>query len=91
RLHIQTRELEDQQIQIAITDNGGGIPPAVQNQIFDPFFTTKPVGQGTGLGLYISYEMIVQKHHGTLICRSEPGVSTTFEITLPLRHPGLGI
>ncbi|AFY81315.1 MASE1 domain-containing protein [Oscillatoria acuminata] len=86
RIHIQTLELEDEQIQIAITDNGGGIPPAVQNKIFDPFFTTKPVGQGTGLGLYISYEMIVQKHHGTLICRSEPGVSTTFEITLPLRN-----
>ncbi|MCT7972345.1 MASE1 domain-containing protein [Laspinema olomoucense] len=86
RIHIQTRELEGEQIQITITDNGGGIPPAVQNKIFDPFFTTKPVGHGTGLGLYISYEMIVQKHHGTLSCRSEPGVSTTFEITLPLRH-----
>ena len=91
KIHIQTRQLEDEQIQISITDNGGGIPPSVQNQIFDPFFTTKPVGQGTGLGLYISYEMIVQKHHGTLICRSEPGVNTTFEITLPLRHPALGI
>jgi signal transduction histidine kinase len=90
RIHIQTRQLEGEQIQITITDNGGGIPPAVKNQIFDPFFTTKPVGQGTGLGLYISYEMIVQKHHGTLICHSEPGVSTTFEITLPLRHPSNG-
>ncbi|WP_254563519.1 MASE1 domain-containing protein [Oscillatoria sp. HE19RPO] len=91
RIHIQTRQLEGEQIQITITDNGGGIPPAVKNQIFDPFFTTKPVGQGTGLGLYISYEMIVQKHHGTLTCHSEPGVSTTFEITLPLRHTALGI
>ncbi|MCT7968173.1 MASE1 domain-containing protein [Laspinema sp. D1] len=91
RLHIQTSEVEDQKIRIAITDNGGGIPPEVQTKIFDPFFTTKPVGQGTGLGLYISYEMIVQKHHGTLICHSEPGVSTTFEITLPLRHTALSI
>lgn len=90
RIHIQTRELEGEQIQITITDNGGGIPPSVQNQIFDPFFTTKPVGQGTGLGLYISYEMIVQKHHGTLTCHSEPGVSTTFEITLPLRNTSDG-
>ncbi len=86
KIHIQTRELEDEQIQITITDNGGGIDPEVQGKIFDPFFTTKSVGQGTGLGLYTSYEMIVQKHHGNLSCRSEPGVSTTFEITLPLRN-----
>ncbi len=84
-IHIQTRELEGEQIQITITDNGKGIDPAVQSKIFDPFFTTKPVGQGTGLGLYTSYETIVKKHHGSLICSSEPGVGTTFEIILPLR------
>ncbi|MCT7983685.1 MASE1 domain-containing protein [Laspinema sp. A4] len=90
KIHIQTQELEGEQIQITITDNGCGIDPEVQGKIFDPFFTTKPVGQGTGLGLYISYETIVQKHYGNLNCRSERGVSTTFEITLPLRNPSKG-
>lgn len=89
RIIIETTLLDSEQVMIAITDNGGGIDPAKQAQIFDPFFTTKPVGAGTGLGLYVSYETIVNKHHGDLLCRSEVGVGTTMEIILPIRHvPG---
>ncbi len=86
RIHIQTQALEGDRILIAITDNGGGIDSAVEAKIFDPFFTTKPVGQGTGLGLYTSYETIVQKHNGTLSCRSKLGEGTTLEIMLPVRN-----
>jgi signal transduction histidine kinase len=71
---------------IAISDNAGGIDPETQGKIFDPFFTTKPVGSGTGLGLYVSYETIITKHHGDLLCRSQVGVGTTMEIILPIRH-----
>lgn len=86
QIRIQTSLLENERVMIAIADNGGGIDAAAQSQIFDPFFTTKPVGQGTGLGLYVCYETIVTKHHGDLICRSEIGVGTTMEIILPIRH-----
>ncbi len=67
---------------IHISDNGCGIPQEYYSQLFNPFFTTKPVGQGTGLGLYISYG-IVQKHHGDLVFHSEVGKGTTFQIVLP--------
>ncbi len=86
QIKIKTSLLEDERVLVAIADKGGGIDVATQSQIFDPFFTTKPVGQGTGLGLYVCYETIVNKHHGDLICRSELGVGTTIEIILPIRH-----
>lgn len=86
QIKIQTSLLENERVVVAIADNGGGIDATAQSQIFDPFFTTKPVGQGTGLGLYVCYETIVNKHHGDLICRSELGVGTTIEIILPIRH-----
>ncbi len=86
QIRIETSLLEDERVMVAIADNGGGIDATVQSQIFDPFFTTKPVGQGTGLGLYICYETIVNKHRGDLICRSELGVGTTIEIILPIRY-----
>lgn len=86
QIKIETRLLEGDRVLVAISDNGGGIDAASTSQIFDPFFTTKPVGQGTGLGLYVCYETIVKKHHGDLICRSEVGVGTTLEIILPIRH-----
>ncbi|NJL89796.1 MAG: hypothetical protein HC916_08385 [Coleofasciculaceae cyanobacterium SM2_1_6] len=53
-------------LQIAIADNAAGIPPELQEQVFDPFFTTKPVGKGTGLGMAVSYQIIVQGHDGSL-------------------------
>ena len=71
---------------IEIADDGCGIPPANMKKIFDPFFTTKPIGQGTGLGLSLSYG-IVQKHHGRIQVSSEAGKGTSFRITLPVRQP----
>lgn len=67
---------------VEICDNGPGIPPEIQSRVFDAFFTTKPVGQGTGLGLHISYSIIVLKHHGRLTVESKPGY-TCFKIALP--------
>ncbi len=67
---------------VEICDNGPGIPPDVQSRIFEAFFTTKPVGQGTGLGLHISYNIIVLKHHGRITVESKPGY-TCFKIALP--------
>ncbi|MGD8828602.1 MAG: ATP-binding protein, partial [Gammaproteobacteria bacterium] len=68
---------------VEIEDNGPGIPPEIQSRIFDPFFTTKGPGQGTGLGLNISRNLVVQKHHGEMSVKSEPG-STCFSIRLPV-------
>jgi signal transduction histidine kinase len=70
---------------VDVADTGGGIPPEVRPRIFEPFFTTKPVGEGTGLGLDISYRIVVKKHHGDIRVTSEPG-STVFTVVLPLRE-----
>ena len=75
--------VEDGVLCIRISDTGKGMPPQVQKQIFDPFFTTKPVGEGTGLGLSMSYN-IVKKHEGVLLVDSEEGKGTTFTIKIPL-------
>ncbi|RUM35405.1 MAG: hypothetical protein DSY57_07085 [Desulfobulbus sp.] len=69
---------------ISITDNGPGISKTVQKSIFEPFFTTKPVGEGTGLGLSVSYFIITSHHHGSITVDSTPGEGTTFTITLPV-------
>jgi len=71
---------------IEIKDTGCGISESAQRKIFEPFYTTKPVGQGTGLGLSLSYS-IVQKHKGSIVVSSELDVGTTFIITLPLLTP----
>ncbi|MEC4803445.1 MAG: MASE1 domain-containing protein [Jaaginema sp. PMC 1079.18] len=84
-IEIKTNCLESDRVAISITDNGGGIPPEIQNQIFDPFFTTKAVGKGTGLGLYTSYETIVKKHRGDLNCQVQNN-QTTLTIILPIQH-----
>ena len=68
---------------VEICDTGSGIPPEIQSRIFEPFFTTKGVGEGTGLGLDISWRVIVNRHHGDLSVKSEPG-DTRFRIRLPL-------
>lgn len=73
-------------VEIAIADNGRGIPAAVQKQIFDPFFTTKPIGKGTGMGMSISYQIVTERHGGQLICISTPGQGTEFKIQIPLRQ-----
>ncbi|MEM9540096.1 MAG: ATP-binding protein [Cyanobacteria bacterium P01_E01_bin.42] len=69
---------------VRIADNGTGITPENQVRLFDPFFTTKPIGKGTGMGLAISYQIIVEKHGGYLTCESEPNRGTEFIIEIPL-------
>ncbi|MBW4507831.1 MAG: response regulator [Scytonematopsis contorta HA4267-MV1] len=76
--------LEEENVVIYIADNGRGIAKSVQNQIFQAYFTTKPEGKGTGLGLSISYQIITEKHGGTLDCVSAPGEGTKFIIKIPL-------
>ncbi|MEP0799455.1 PAS domain-containing sensor histidine kinase [Funiculus sociatus] len=71
---------------IRIRDNGPGIPPEVKPKLFDPFFTTKPVGKGAGLGLSISYQIVVEKHGGVLKCFSEVGEGTEFWIEIPINQ-----
>ena len=71
-------------VKIKIRDNGIGIPKDIQNRVFDPFFTTKTIGKGTGLGMSISYQIIVEKHGGNLSYISEPKGGTEFIIELPL-------
>jgi signal transduction histidine kinase len=68
---------------VEIEDNGPGIPPEIQPRLFDPFFTTKPPGKGTGLGLQISYNIIVNKHRGDIKVFSQPG-KTCFQVWLPI-------
>lgn len=70
--------------EIQIADDGLGMASEVQRQIFNPFFTTKPVGQGTGMGMSIAYQIIVDRHKGRLICCSKLGQGTTFKIRIPL-------
>ncbi len=81
---ISTQMLKLNQVKISIADNGLGMSEDVKQRLFDPFFTTKPIGKGTGIGLSISYQIIVQKHGGTLECFSQPGQGTEFVITIPL-------
>jgi signal transduction histidine kinase len=71
-------------ILIQVSDNGTGMPPDVREKIFNPFFTTKPTGEGTGLGLSLSYDIITQGHGGQLTVESTEGEGTTFTIALPL-------
>ncbi|ATL71029.1 ATP-binding protein [Nocardia terpenica] len=68
---------------VEVCDTGSGVPPEIRNRIFEPFFTTKPVGEGTGLGLDISFRIVVNKHGGDIRVESEPG-DTRFVVRLPL-------
>lgn len=81
---------QDVWVVIEINDTGPGIPEGIQRKIFDPFFTTKPPGEGTGLGLNVSYHIIVNKHKGQLSVESKPG-ETCFKVKLPLNFTYLTI
>jgi signal transduction histidine kinase len=78
--------LDRDQVFVEFGDTGPGVPPELRERIFEPFFTTKPVGEGTGLGLDISWRIIVNKHHGDLQVESVPG-DTRFRVRLPLAAP----
>jgi signal transduction histidine kinase len=82
---IRTSRDEDF-LSIAIGDTGPGVPEEIRSRIFEPFFTTKPFGEGTGLGLDISWRIVVNKHHGDLKLESRPG-NTRFVVRLPLTEP----
>jgi two-component system, NtrC family, sensor kinase len=84
QINITTEVSPNNTVIILIADNASGIPPEIQAKIFDPFFTTKPPGKGTGLGLYISYKIIVEVHGGKFKCVSLPEKGTQFFIELPI-------
>jgi signal transduction histidine kinase len=75
--------MDRDQVFVEFGDTGPGVPPEIRNRIFEPFFTTKPVGEGTGLGLDISWRIVVNKHHGDLTLESSPG-DTRFRVRLPI-------
>jgi signal transduction histidine kinase len=81
-LAAATKNLGDR-VEIRIRDNGTGIPPEVKAKMFNPFFTTKPAGEGTGLGLSLSHDIIVKQHAGSIVVDTEPGKFTEFKIVLP--------
>lgn len=83
QINILTKILASGDVLIRIADNGLGITDEIQQRIFEPFFTTKAVGKGTGLGLAVSYQIIVEKHKGSLNCISKPGQGTAFWIQIP--------
>ncbi|BAY96760.1 response regulator receiver sensor signal transduction histidine kinase [Tolypothrix tenuis PCC 7101] len=87
QIHIRTELTEANTVKIAIADNGLGIEESLQSSLFNPFFTTKPVGQGSGLGLSISYQIVVQKHRGKIACFSSPREGAEFVIEIPLEQP----
>ena len=90
RLTITTRyDTEKNGFSVSFSDTGGGIPMEIRDRIFDPFFTTKEPGQGTGLGLTVSYG-IVEEHGGTISLETEEGKGTTFRIWLPLTEDRSG-
>jgi signal transduction histidine kinase len=81
-LGAATKNLGDS-VEIRIQDNGGGIPAEVLDKIFNPFFTTKPPGEGTGLGLSLSYDIVVKQHGGSIEVDTRPGEYTEFKVILP--------
>jgi two-component system, NtrC family, sensor kinase len=85
-ISIATEQSGENEITIRIADNGLGMPELVAQHIFDPFFTTKPIGKGTGLGMSISYQIVTDKHNGSLQCRSTLKQGTEFIITIPIQQ-----
>ncbi|MFK8185102.1 MAG: MHYT domain-containing protein [Phormidesmis sp.] len=90
QLTIRTSMFGSDWVEIAIADNGCGISEETKARIFDPFFTTKPVGKGTGMGMSISYKIVVERHGGKIDVISEANQGTEFFIRLPIRQSGKG-
>ena len=84
KVSVTTKKDKDK-IKIQVSDNGNGIPKDIVNKVFQPFFTTKPTGQGTGLGLSLSYD-IIKTHGGTIEVKSKSGKGTNFIITIPFKN-----
>jgi two-component system NtrC family sensor kinase len=77
--------VENGQVVIKVKDNGIGIPDAIKEKIMQPFFTTKPTGEGTGLGLSLTYDMVVKGHGGSIQVNSVEGEGSEFIISLPIK------
>jgi len=88
-IHISTQLIDADYVEIRVADNGFGMAETVLQRVFDPFFTTKPIGKGTGMGLSISYQIITEKHSGSLSCVSEVGQGTKFIIQIPLQQQNM--
>jgi signal transduction histidine kinase len=86
-LTVTTKDLGDK-VQIVIEDNGTGVPENVHDNLFTPFFSTKPTGQGTGLGLSLSYDIVVQQHHGSIELEDVDGGGARFIVTIPRENSG---
>ncbi|WP_225886574.1 PAS domain S-box protein [Leptolyngbya sp. PCC 6406] len=86
QITLTTARGEGEGVRIAIANNGPALPESAKPHIFDPFFTTKPIGKGTGMGLSISYQIVAEKHGGTLTCLTPATGGTCFEITIPLHQ-----
>ncbi|MEH1938367.1 MAG: response regulator [Nostoc sp.] len=86
QIWIHTEVTDLNMVKIAIADNGPGIEESLRSRLFDPFFTTKSVGKGSGLGLSISYQIIVQKHRGNITCTSSVGKGAEFAIEIPIEQ-----
>ncbi len=86
QIRIQTSVVCEEWVQIIISDSGIGIPESERSNIFNPFFTTKPVGTGTGMGMAISHQIVVEKHRGSLEFFSKPNEGTEFVIRIPIRQ-----
>ena len=80
---LATTKDRGKSVEICIRDNGAGISPEVKEKMFNPFFTTKPAGEGTGLGLSMTHDIIVKQHGGTIDVATEPGCFTEFIVVLP--------
>ena len=85
KIQICTEVFDHKWVVVRIADNGPGMPQEVIRRIYDPFFTTKEIGKGTGLGMAISYQLVVEKHRGMLKCRSQTGEGTEFWIQIPVK------
>ena len=79
-----TTVLKGKSIEIMVKDNGTGIPADIKDKILQPFFTTKPTGEGTGLGLSLSYDIVVKAHEGKIDVKSKEGEFTEFKISIPV-------
>ncbi|MTJ46780.1 GAF domain-containing protein [Dolichospermum sp. UHCC 0259] len=86
KIWIRTKVIDNNYLQISIADNGCGISENVCDRIFEPFFTTKEIGQGSGLGLSVSYQIIVEKHGGQIKCISQPSQGCEFLIEIPIQQ-----
>jgi len=83
-VRVHTQRVGDE-VEVRVHDNGLGMAEAVRQKIFQPFFTTKPAGEGTGLGLSLSYDIVTKGHGGTLEVESQEGSYTEFVVRLPFR------